>query len=302
MKVEWIIDDDVRLDPSMMEKMKMVADLAPKVEGLSVPCAISVRICRDGVIAAINQQWRGLNRSTDVLSFPSVSWPGTDTARQHEHLLHQVYDDEAEACFLGDIIISLDHVYQQASEYQHSPEREAAYLLTHGICHLMGYDHLDDSGRRQMRQIEEQILGGCGMSRNGSGSGEFPESFEELIDAARKAQLLSYSPYSRFGVGAALRTVDGRVFTGCNIENASYGLTNCAERTAVFKAVSEGYRQFDAIAIAADQIAWPCGACRQVLNEFAPELLVIVADAQGSKYCRRLSELLPEGFGPDKLL
>ena len=107
----------------------------------------------------------------------------------------------------------------------------------------------------------------------------------------------SYTPYSHFNVGAALLTADDKIYTGCNIENASFGLTNCAERTALFKAVSEGADSFDVIAIAAETKAWPCGACRQVLNEFAPNLRVLIT-WEGHVEEKYLSELLPEGFGP----
>ena len=104
-----------------------------------------------------------------------------------------------------------------------------------------------------------------------------------------------------YPVGAALLCADGRVFQGCNIENASFGLTNCAERTAMFKAVSEGAREFTAIAIASrDAAPWPCGACRQVLNEFAPNIRVLVT-WQGGTESATLPELLPHGFGPQQL-
>ncbi|MBR1403244.1 MAG: cytidine deaminase [Treponema sp.] len=106
------------------------------------------------------------------------------------------------------------------------------------------------------------------MSKNA-----IPETkLSELFDAALQASKMSYSPYSKFPVGAAILTADGRVFTGCNVENRSYGLTNCAERTAVFNAVVEGAQRFIAVAIAApkaDYPVGPCGACRQVLTEFA---------------------------------
>ncbi len=125
-----------------------------------------------------------------------------------------------------------------------------------------------------------------------------PVSDEELIERAREAMQLAYAPYSRFRVGACLLCADGRTFTGCNIENASYGATNCAERTAVFKAISEGARDFVAIAVTAEKaMPWPCAICRQVLNEFAPGIRVIVAcgDERDSAL---LSELLPHAFGP----
>ena len=102
--------------------------------------------------------------------------------------------------------------------------------------------------------------------------------------------------------GAALLCADGRVFTGCNIENSSFGLTNCAERTALFKAVSEGAREFTAIAIASNgSMPYPCGACRQALNEFAPELRVLTIAGDGSTDDTTLRALLPHGFGPKDL-
>ena len=104
-------------------------------------------------------------------------------------------------------------------------------------------------------------------------------------------------------VGAALLASDGRVFTGCNVENASFGLTTCAERTAVCKAVSEGARRFVMIAIAtsASPALPPCGACRQVLHEFAPKLRVLLVGARGKPRAVRLDRLLPSAFGPDHL-
>lgn len=127
-------------------------------------------------------------------------------------------------------------------------------------------------------------------------------SFDQaLIVAARKARQKAYAPYSNFAVGAALRTRSGRVFTGCNIENASYGLTICAERVAVAKAISEGERDFEAIAVVSPGGATPCGACRQVLAEFNPDLRIIVADPEGNIRRFRLSELLPEAFLPHHL-
>lgn len=125
----------------------------------------------------------------------------------------------------------------------------------------------------------------------------------ELVRKAVEARKLAYAPYSGFQVGAALLAKDGRIFTGCNVENASYGLTVCAERVALFKAVSEGAREFLAIAVACGKgPCAPCGACRQVLYEFAPDLLVIMADGEGKSWqTRRLLELLPQGFGPRNL-
>lgn len=122
----------------------------------------------------------------------------------------------------------------------------------------------------------------------------------ELVQKAIEMQKFSYCPYSNFPVGAVLLCEDGRVFTGCNVESASYGSTICAERTALLKAVSEGCRDgFSAIAVAgrSEDFCWPCGACRQMLYEFAPELRVLAVRGDGEFEEMRLSELLPRGFG-----
>ena len=119
-----------------------------------------------------------------------------------------------------------------------------------------------------------------------------------LMAEAERARRMAYAPYSRFAVGAALLADDGRIFHGCNVENASYGLTTCAERTAVFSAVAAGVRRFAAIAVTAREGhgAPPCGACRQVLHEFAPELWVYWRDDNRRILKRRLSALLPKAF------
>lgn len=127
------------------------------------------------------------------------------------------------------------------------------------------------------------------------------ESHTRLIEAACEARERSYAPYSGFRVGAALLAADGRVFTGGNVENASYGLSICAERSAVFRAIAEGRRAFTAIAICADdpRPTFPCGACRQVLLEFAPGLTVLLAGARGlagEVVTTTLAELLPRAF------
>jgi len=124
---------------------------------------------------------------------------------------------------------------------------------------------------------------------------------DELVRAARVVREKAYAPYSNYKVGAALLAEDGSIFTGCNVENASYPAGICAERAAVAKAVSEGNRQFVAIAVATINGGVPCGICRQVMNEFAPDLLVILADETGIASEATLRELLPRAFGPNDL-
>jgi cytidine deaminase len=125
--------------------------------------------------------------------------------------------------------------------------------------------------------------------------------YDGLIAKALEAREKAHAPYSHFTVGAALLARSGRVYTGCNVENASYGLSVCAERTAVFKAVSEGERDFEAIAVVTENGATPCGACRQVLMEFGEDIQVVVADEAGGYQVFELQELLPEAFTPEHL-
>jgi cytidine deaminase len=129
-----------------------------------------------------------------------------------------------------------------------------------------------------------------------------PKQLEELLESAQLASAQAYAPFSKFYVGAAVLTADGRVFLGCNVENSSYGLTNCAERTAIFTAVAEGAitSERDLVAVAVvnrDGVACsPCGACRQVIYEFGPEALILFRAKNGEIIQRKADELLPEGF------
>ncbi len=125
---------------------------------------------------------------------------------------------------------------------------------------------------------------------------------QALILSALEAQNQAYCPYSNYPVGAALLTESGTIYKGCNVENASYGLTNCAERTAVFKAASEGVRSFIAVVVATRDGGTPCGACRQVLNEFGPHMQVITINSKGTITGETtLDVLLPNAFGPHNL-
>ena len=125
---------------------------------------------------------------------------------------------------------------------------------------------------------------------------------QQLVALAHKARKNAYAPYSHYDVGAALLTASGQVFTGCNVENAVYPMCLCAERTAVVKAVSEGQREFAVIAIATRNGGSPCGACRQVLREFAPHIRILLSDDAGTVRQYGLDQLLPDSFGPESLL
>ena len=125
----------------------------------------------------------------------------------------------------------------------------------------------------------------------------------ELVALAFTMLERSYSPYSHFPVGAALEGADGAVYTGCNVENAAYGSCICAERTALVKAVSEGCQSFRRLAVVGngEDYCWPCGSCRQMLYEFAPELEILVARGDHDFVKTTLRELMPHGFGPEAL-
>ena len=156
MNIEWLID--LNMPQDILNKMETAATCCQICEGISVPCSITVRLCSDETIEQINHEYRSISKSTDVLSFPSVSYSTGLTAGACEKLLKKEYDDETGCCFLGDIIISVPHLYKQAKDFNHSVEREAAYLLVHGICHLMGYDHISENDKTVMRAMEEKIL------------------------------------------------------------------------------------------------------------------------------------------------
>ena len=125
----------------------------------------------------------------------------------------------------------------------------------------------------------------------------------ELRDAATNALKLAYCPYSKFPVGAAVLVAEGKIFSGCNVENASYGLTICAERNAIFKAVSEGYLRLRTLAIASNSNSptFPCGACRQVINEFGNDIEIYCFPKGGEVYRTNIMKLLPNSFGPGDL-
>jgi len=125
---------------------------------------------------------------------------------------------------------------------------------------------------------------------------------QTLVAAAKRARQYAYAPYSNYLVGAALLASTGEIYTGCNVENAAYPSTICAERVALVKAVSEGVRSFEAIAVMTENAGFPCGSCRQMLYEFSPLMVVLVVDADGNiKSELPLAELLPNGFGPQQL-
>ena len=124
------------------------------------------------------------------------------------------------------------------------------------------------------------------------------ESLDQLIETAKAARLQSVAPFSKFLVGAAVKTKAGKVYTGCNIESASYGLTVCGERVAIWKALSEGEREFSELAIVADTelLTPPCGTCRQIIHEFCGDATIVLANLRGETEICTIDELLPRAF------
>jgi cytidine deaminase len=128
------------------------------------------------------------------------------------------------------------------------------------------------------------------------------EMRQRLIETARQVRHYAYAPYSNYSVGAALLTASGKIYDGVNVENASYPSGICAERNAAFKAVSEGEREFVAVAVVTPQAGSMCGGCRQVLSEFGPKMIVLLVDAEGKLHSETtLDAILPNAFGPDDL-
>ena len=274
------------------ELIRKIAGICLEIEEINAPCQISVLLTDGPRIREINREWRSTDRETDVLSFPSLPFSPRFLARDHQGELKEAFDIDTGCCFLGDIVISVPRAAAQAKEYGHSFRREIAYLTAHAMFHLLGYDHMEDQDKTLMRKKEDKVMQIARIPRI---------TDTELAAKAAEAMLHSYSPYSHYAVGACLLCDDGSIYTGCNVENASYGASMCAERTAVFKAVSEGHRVFTAIAIAAHgSMPWPCGICRQVLYEFSPDMRVIVT-SDGEIQEALLSDLLVHGFGPADL-
>lgn len=159
------LEQETEVPSGFLSLMQQAADAAVKAEGIQDKTAVHILLCDDEMIRGYNRDWRNIDRSTDVLSFPLISYPEGKTAGACQKRLLEAYDDEINSCMLGDLIISVPHALAQAEEYGHSPEREFAYLTVHGICHLMGYDHIEEADRACMRAKEEEILAAIGLAR-----------------------------------------------------------------------------------------------------------------------------------------
>lgn len=241
---------------------------------------VSVSFVDATEIKQLNCDYRGKDAVTDVLSFPLDE------------------TDPRGVSLFGDIVICCDRAKEQAEEYGHSFEREVAYLSVHSALHLMGYDHETESDRAEMRALEKEIMKTLALFK---GEKYFMDENirNELIKKASDMRKAAYCPYSNYQVGAAILTSSGKIYTGCNIENASFSATICAERTAAVKAVSEGEREFKAVAIAVsgNTYGYPCGVCRQFLCEFIEEdIPFILIDGNNNIKDDNFYNIFPFGF------
>ena len=315
--------DVVKISRGAVSLLKKGLQAVARQHKLPAGSEVSVTLADDEVIQVLNRDYRGIDRPTDVLSFAldeGEAMPEPDDSQGH---------------LLGDIIISAETAVRQGEEYGHGLERELVYLGVHSLLHLLGYDHMNARDKAKMRAEEEKALALLHLSQEEldkaasaadpihfadtlverptgqeadaagqvtAGAAEEPVSealFKKLLRAALRARKNAYAPFSRFPVGAAVLTHTGRIFTGCNVENSSFGLTMCAERVAIGNAAAAGFRpgQLEILLCAADTrgVISPCGACRQVLAEFRIGT-VILANRKGDKKILSLEELLPLGF------
>lgn len=250
------------------KKVQKIVDFVLKEEGKDFPGCLSIAAVDEEEIRSLKKRFFHQDVCTDVISF--------------------FYGFSDEDDIWGEIIICPAVVKQEAHVRGESEERALSIVLIHGLLHILGYEDEDAEKARVMEERQEALYRLL----------EEEEEREKLIKRAIKVREYAYAPYSSFPVGAALLGYDGDIFTGCNVENASLGLTICAERVAIFKAISQGVREFKRIAIIADPSSYcfPCGACRQVLYEFAPQLEVIAAKSDRDYEIVSLHSLLPRAF------
>ena len=321
MSINIETETEIPFDFDYQEVIRKVVEHALEDAGCPYEAEVNVVLTDNESIQEVNREYRGIDAPTDVLSFPMIEYeePGDFSPLESDDSL---FHPDTGELLLGDIMISVDRVTTQAQEYGHSRLRELAFLTAHSMLHLFGYDHMEENERQVMEEKQRQLLDDLSIGRDEEQSSNDQTGDkqtgdeqtddeqtddeqignEQLIKMAEKAMGQAYAPYSHFQVGAALLTTDGTVFTGCNVENASYGATICAERCAVTKAVSEGITSFQKIAIVSSGggLTFPCGICRQVLSEFMPNGVAILKNDQGKPEEYPLSGLLPHCFSLSK--
>lgn len=163
MHIDWHIDKPYPwID---INEMSIAAHIAAELENVRQCCSVSVLVCDDETIRNYNRAKRAIDKATDILSFPTVSYPAGITAGHAAKLLRMEYDDDTKSCFLGDLIISAPRIAAQASAYGNTISRESSYIIVHGLLHLFGYDHIKESDKEIMRKMEEKIMDRCHLRR-----------------------------------------------------------------------------------------------------------------------------------------
>lgn len=259
----------VKISRRMLQDVAMLVFREEKVSPRGI---LSVGFLGEEEIRAVKREFFNQDIDTDVVAFP--------------------YGEDDRDKVWGEILICIPVAQRQAAERKTKVEEEILFLFIHGLLHLLGYQDATEKERNAMdtRSTQFFYLFSEWQLR------------KKLVQEAWRAKNFAYAPYSHFRVGVALLGGEKKIFTGCNVENASFGLTICAERVALFKAVSMGIQKFEKIAIVSDSssMCLPCGACRQVLAEFAPSLEIISATASLDFQIFQLEDLLPHRFHFDR--
>ena len=330
------IQDRVKLPAEALELMERGLQAVAEIHHIPEKTEVGVTIVDDRRIHELNLAYRNVDRPTDVLSFAlDEAEEPEEFGAPEEHLLGDIVISAETAVRQGKEyghginrelvylavhsllhLLGFDHMEKGDKVVMRQKEEEALQKI-----HLSQAD-LDAKAAAEegpgftatlvaLPEETDGDKGGAFDSASGNGpvkakadsqSGKMDREASRLYRAAKKAREMAYAPYSGFAVGAAVLTEDNKVYAGCNVENASYGLTNCAERTAIFKAVSEGRQNFRAILIVGDtpEPITPCGACRQVSRGlFSPG--VLLTNMAGDWKEVTGAELLPLSFGPDQL-
>ncbi|HSV30732.1 MAG TPA: cytidine deaminase [Atribacteraceae bacterium] len=248
-------------------RLKKLVEFVFSHEERSIEGKLEITLVQCDEIRKLKHEFFGIDRDTDVIAFP--------------------YGDSEPDSIWGELVLCPSYIREEALEKGIALEEEYLRVTIHGLLHLLDYNDQSLPSRKQMEERQEFLLRAF----------QEREVREKLMTMATEARHQAYVPASGFRVGAALEA-QGAIFSGCNVENASLALTVCAERVALFKAVSEGYRVFRRLAVVSDEtdLCFPCGACRQVLFEFSPDLELLCGNSLGHYQVHGLAELFPFPF------
>jgi len=286
---DWINAD---ADDFLKRMEHLYASVLNDQESFSQDCGfvdISLSVVGPEKIRELNLSYRDIDSPTDILSFPL--W-------EEDSRFIPPYGWE---CLpLGDLVICPDKISENARENNKSFTEELVLVMSHGLLHLIGYDHYDKDSQNKMWTEQDRMVDQ--FFREEVPDMKDPEDTcfyaKSLLNEAKRAGKNAYVPYSSFPVGAAILFEDGSVVSGCNVENGSIGLSICAERNAMTTAVGEGRLKPVAIAVTGGsqgKICPPCGACRQFLSEFNSDMSVVLEE-DGKPVIYKLSDLLPLQF------